>query len=210
MCCLYYVFLLSYCVFSFFYLLLFFFFFSSRRRHTRCALVTGVQRVLFRSRRAGCFATSESTASRAPESKPAAGAQVCTATGCGTDSIGNRSPRRHRSATIRGRNPPMARLSPDSAMRSIGSAFPWARLVRERRTRIRSHAVLCCSRWIGQRHGDYAHDGAECGAAAARPPRRLHRARPVTGSHPPFANSRRPSTGTSERPALPQIGRAHV
>src|SRR3546814_11636920 len=26
------------------------FFFSSRRRHTRCALVTGVQRVLFRSR----------------------------------------------------------------------------------------------------------------------------------------------------------------
>src|SRR3546814_5229254 len=25
------------------------FFFSSRRRHTRCALVTGVQRVLFRS-----------------------------------------------------------------------------------------------------------------------------------------------------------------
>src|SRR3546814_7022966 len=28
----------------------FFFFFSSRRRHTRCALVTGVQRVLFRSR----------------------------------------------------------------------------------------------------------------------------------------------------------------
>src|SRR3546814_7315645 len=27
----------------------FFFFFSSRRRHTRCALVTGVQRVLFRS-----------------------------------------------------------------------------------------------------------------------------------------------------------------
>src|SRR6184192_4550051 len=28
---------------------LFFFFFSSRRRHTRCRLVTGVQRVLFRS-----------------------------------------------------------------------------------------------------------------------------------------------------------------
>src|SRR3546814_372853 len=27
------------------------FFFSSRRRHTRCALVTGVQRVLFRSER---------------------------------------------------------------------------------------------------------------------------------------------------------------
>src|SRR3546814_16744785 len=27
------------------------FFFSSRRRHTRCALVTGVQSVLFRSRR---------------------------------------------------------------------------------------------------------------------------------------------------------------
>src|SRR3546814_8933374 len=27
-----------------------FFCFSSRRRHTRCALVTGVQRVLFRSR----------------------------------------------------------------------------------------------------------------------------------------------------------------
>src|SRR3546814_2519835 len=27
----------------------FFFFFSSRRRHTRCALVTGVQTVLFRS-----------------------------------------------------------------------------------------------------------------------------------------------------------------
>src|SRR3546814_4492203 len=27
------------------------FFFSSRRRHTRCALVTGVQRVLFRSTR---------------------------------------------------------------------------------------------------------------------------------------------------------------
>src|SRR3546814_8782855 len=31
------------------YFLFFFFFFSSRRRHTRCALVTGVQRVLFRS-----------------------------------------------------------------------------------------------------------------------------------------------------------------
>src|SRR3546814_1858434 len=30
-------------------LLLCIFFFSSRRRHTRCALVTGVQRVLFRS-----------------------------------------------------------------------------------------------------------------------------------------------------------------
>src|SRR3546814_20590423 len=29
--------------------LFFLFFFSSRRRHTRCALVTGVQRVLFRS-----------------------------------------------------------------------------------------------------------------------------------------------------------------
>src|SRR3546814_1857481 len=29
-----------------------FFFFSSRRRHTRCALVTGVRRVLFRSLRA--------------------------------------------------------------------------------------------------------------------------------------------------------------
>src|SRR3546814_10725153 len=29
--------------------LVLFFFFSSRRRHTRCALVTGVQRVLFRS-----------------------------------------------------------------------------------------------------------------------------------------------------------------
>src|SRR3546814_9829341 len=27
------------------------FFFSSRRRHTRCALVTGVQRVLFRSKK---------------------------------------------------------------------------------------------------------------------------------------------------------------
>src|SRR3546814_5956047 len=27
-----------------------FFFFASRRRHTRCALVTGVRRVLFRSR----------------------------------------------------------------------------------------------------------------------------------------------------------------
>src|SRR3546814_5629380 len=36
-----------------FYLLLglFFFFFSSRRRHTSCSLVTGVQSVLFRSRR---------------------------------------------------------------------------------------------------------------------------------------------------------------
>src|SRR3546814_3544691 len=33
------------------FLLVFFFFFSSRRRHTRCALVTGVQSVLFRSRR---------------------------------------------------------------------------------------------------------------------------------------------------------------
>src|SRR3546814_4405473 len=30
-------------------LIIVFFFFSSRRRHTRCALVTGVQRVLFRS-----------------------------------------------------------------------------------------------------------------------------------------------------------------
>src|SRR3546814_7441548 len=29
-----------------------FFFFSSRRRHTRCALVTGVRRVLFRSAQA--------------------------------------------------------------------------------------------------------------------------------------------------------------
>src|SRR3546814_8773159 len=29
--------------------IMFFFFFSSRRRHTRCALVTGVQTVLFRS-----------------------------------------------------------------------------------------------------------------------------------------------------------------
>src|SRR3546814_21169410 len=29
------------------------FFFSSRRRHTRCALVTGVRRVLFRSQRGG-------------------------------------------------------------------------------------------------------------------------------------------------------------
>src|SRR3546814_374509 len=28
---------------------MYYFFFSSRRRHTRCALVTGVQRVLFRS-----------------------------------------------------------------------------------------------------------------------------------------------------------------
>src|SRR3546814_4755431 len=32
-----------------FIVLLFIFFFSSRRRHTRCALVTGVRRVLFRS-----------------------------------------------------------------------------------------------------------------------------------------------------------------
>src|SRR3546814_1053248 len=32
---------------------LLFFFFSSRRRHTRCALVTGVQSVLFRSTVAG-------------------------------------------------------------------------------------------------------------------------------------------------------------
>src|SRR3546814_10322252 len=31
----------------------YFFVFSSRRRHTRCALVTGVQRVLFRSQRTG-------------------------------------------------------------------------------------------------------------------------------------------------------------
>src|SRR3546814_1983526 len=31
------------------YCFFFLFFFSSRRRHTRCALVTGVQRVLFRS-----------------------------------------------------------------------------------------------------------------------------------------------------------------
>src|SRR3546814_2897914 len=30
---------------------MFLFFFSSRRRHTRCALVTGVRRVLFRSAR---------------------------------------------------------------------------------------------------------------------------------------------------------------
>src|SRR3546814_8914058 len=35
------------CSYGVFYL---YFFFSSRRRHTRCALVTGVQRVLFRSR----------------------------------------------------------------------------------------------------------------------------------------------------------------
>src|SRR3546814_6543654 len=33
----------------FLYVECFFFFFSSRRRHTRCALVTGVQTVLFRS-----------------------------------------------------------------------------------------------------------------------------------------------------------------
>src|SRR3546814_9952097 len=31
--------------------LVFVFFFSSRRRHTRCALVTGFRRVLFRSRK---------------------------------------------------------------------------------------------------------------------------------------------------------------
>src|SRR3546814_4223966 len=42
--CYYFVFIYFYC---------FFFFFSSRRRHTRCALVTGVQRVLFRSLRSG-------------------------------------------------------------------------------------------------------------------------------------------------------------
>src|SRR3546814_2671020 len=36
-----------------YYVLLFFF--SSRRRHTRCALVTGVQRVLFRSPRGSYF-----------------------------------------------------------------------------------------------------------------------------------------------------------
>src|SRR3546814_10351667 len=34
------------------FIVLLFFFFSSRRRHTRCALVTGVQRVLFRSEEA--------------------------------------------------------------------------------------------------------------------------------------------------------------
>src|SRR3546814_12472078 len=36
-----------------FFVIDFVFFFSSRRRHTRCALVTGVQRVLFRSLVAG-------------------------------------------------------------------------------------------------------------------------------------------------------------
>src|SRR3546814_16823861 len=35
--------------FLMYYVCYVFFFFSSRRRHTRCALVTGVQRVLFRS-----------------------------------------------------------------------------------------------------------------------------------------------------------------
>src|SRR3546814_20407849 len=35
--------------YSSFSIVFYFFFFSSRRRHTRCALVTGVQRVLFRS-----------------------------------------------------------------------------------------------------------------------------------------------------------------
>src|SRR3546814_5567125 len=39
--------LISWCVYCFVH---FFFFFSSRRRHTRCALVTGVQSVLFRSK----------------------------------------------------------------------------------------------------------------------------------------------------------------
>src|SRR3546814_454459 len=39
------------------YILLFYnFFFSSRRRHTRCALVTGVRRVLFRSILSAYFA----------------------------------------------------------------------------------------------------------------------------------------------------------
>src|SRR3546814_10452467 len=40
--------LLSFCLFLFLGFV-YFFFFSSRRRHTRCALVTGVQTVLFRS-----------------------------------------------------------------------------------------------------------------------------------------------------------------
>src|SRR3546814_6228346 len=38
-----------YIVFGLIFLYFDFFFFSSRRRHTRCALVTGVRRVLFRS-----------------------------------------------------------------------------------------------------------------------------------------------------------------
>src|SRR3546814_6231341 len=37
------------------------FFFSSRRRHTRCALVTGVRRVLFRSIRSEVAMTGEIT-----------------------------------------------------------------------------------------------------------------------------------------------------
>src|SRR3546814_3060609 len=40
-CCMVYLFILS----------VLYVFFTSRRRHTRCALVTGVRRVLFRSRR---------------------------------------------------------------------------------------------------------------------------------------------------------------
>src|SRR3546814_2580201 len=48
--CLLYVFCVCTFDISFgFGFVLLFFFFSSRRRHTRCALVTGVQRVLFRS-----------------------------------------------------------------------------------------------------------------------------------------------------------------
>src|SRR3546814_3310152 len=37
------------------------FFFSSRRRHTRCALVTGVQRVLFRSSLVADYGLSSNT-----------------------------------------------------------------------------------------------------------------------------------------------------
>src|SRR3546814_5763878 len=42
----------------------FVFFFSSRRRHTRCALVTGVQRVLFRS--SNCDSSAVSSKQYAP------------------------------------------------------------------------------------------------------------------------------------------------
>src|SRR3546814_4704249 len=41
---------MSYCVLCVVHVFCSFFFFSSRRRHTRCALVTGFRRVLFRSR----------------------------------------------------------------------------------------------------------------------------------------------------------------
>src|SRR3546814_2146138 len=50
------------CLHVVFYDLFVFFFFSSRRRHTRCALVTGGQTVLFRSEKRSRTASSCSSA----------------------------------------------------------------------------------------------------------------------------------------------------